>query len=393
MSLSLATAGSGVARTAHYVIPTGASTPIQTLLLEPQRTNRVLQSQTLADAAWVATNVTVTANNATAPDGTATADTLNATTGGGSLVQAVTFTGATGPRPFAVFLKAGTAAATDLEVYDVTAAASLRVVRVTWTGGVPAVTSVSGAGTIHPVVRLANGWYRIRFNADAVIAGAGRTEVRLFPASASTGTVIAWGVTGEEKGGGGVTVTPTQYIATVGAAVTRNQDVLTFPVAFPPQALTLYYRGIDQGFADIGNIRSLLALGSTVGAITTPGTFVMQTNLTTNTTLRLYYVPISGATVTSQVSVASVQMGDIIEVRMVITASWEVLAGIAVNGGAESLGILSAAGSASANWDTNIVTFGASQGTRNDMPNAVTHLVIAAGEQSLATMRTLAGVA
>lgn len=392
MTLTLATAGSGVARSAHFITPTGASTPIRTLLVEPQRTNRVLQSQTLGNAAWVATNVTVTADNENAPDGTATADTLDATVNGGSLVQAVTFTGTTGVRALSVYLKAGTASVTDLEVYDLTAATSRRVVRVTWTGGVPTVAAVSGAGVIHTVVALANGWYRIRFNADGVVAGTLRNEVRIFPGgTASTGSVIVWGVQGEEGSvGSGVTPAPTQYIATVGTTVTRNQDLLTFPLTFSPQSLTVYYRGIAQGDEVIGTNRSLVHIGTNSNQ---QSSFVISTGAASQTIYNAIYRDASGSSSTS-VSIAAWQMGDIVEVRGVIAADWRAILGISVNGGAESTTTAPTAATAITTWTDPTIRFGASStGGVFAVSNAATHLVIAAGNQTMATMRTLAGVA
>jgi hypothetical protein len=46
------------------------------LLLEPQRTNLVLQSEAFDNASWAKTDTSVTANTATSPDGTTNADSL-----------------------------------------------------------------------------------------------------------------------------------------------------------------------------------------------------------------------------------------------------------------------------------------------------------------------------
>lgn len=58
-------------------------------ILEPARTNLILYSQEFNNAAWGKLNITVTANAATAPDGTLTADRINAT-GASVLYQSVT---------------------------------------------------------------------------------------------------------------------------------------------------------------------------------------------------------------------------------------------------------------------------------------------------------------
>jgi hypothetical protein len=61
------------------------------LLVEPQRTNLALQSSSFDNAAWVKLNLSITSNNAIAPDGTLTADksTPNTVSGGHYFRQTV----------------------------------------------------------------------------------------------------------------------------------------------------------------------------------------------------------------------------------------------------------------------------------------------------------------
>lgn len=69
---------------------TGAAIAAATLkkyLPEGARTNRCLQSQTFDNATWVKSNITVAANEAVAPDGTTTADTLTASAANGTVIQ------------------------------------------------------------------------------------------------------------------------------------------------------------------------------------------------------------------------------------------------------------------------------------------------------------------
>jgi hypothetical protein len=67
-------------------------------LLEPQRTNLVTYSEQFDDAAWVKSNITVTANAAISPDGTQNADLLNITSASnyidqnGTIVSGATYT-------------------------------------------------------------------------------------------------------------------------------------------------------------------------------------------------------------------------------------------------------------------------------------------------------------
>ena len=88
----------------------GANTPRRTsagLLVEAAGTNLLLQSQTFDNASWTATNATVTANSAVAPDGTLTADTVTATAAFGRIHQFVTYTAV--PHTLSVFVRKGTA--------------------------------------------------------------------------------------------------------------------------------------------------------------------------------------------------------------------------------------------------------------------------------------------
>lgn len=385
MTLVVATAASGVARTAHFTLPTGASAPIQTLLLEPQRTNRVLQSQTLADAAWVATNVTVTANNATAPDGTATADTLDATVNGGTLIQSsITFGVGFTDCSISVFLKVGTAAATDIELYDSTAATSRRVVRATWTAGVPAVTSVSGTGTIYTTTEMANGWYRVMFGVTS-ITGANSHQLRILPASASTGTVIVWGVQGEPR------PVPSRYIVTTGTVATRNADILYFPYTAVPQELTIYCRGIDLGTYALTTNPSYWYIGDAAGSTTVAH---MQLRVTSTTGLRADVH--NGTTgVNGLVNITAGVLGQLREFRVVLAATGAITCAGAVNGGTETVGTASAANTLPAAWaDTRLyLNVRGAVGEGSQGLFGYTHFIIAAGTQTMATMRQLAGVA
>jgi hypothetical protein len=154
-TLQIQTAGTGVVRDAHYVTPTGASTPVRTLLLEPQRTNLCIRSEEFDTWTSVGGNTAVTANSAIAPDGTATADTLTAIGANGRITRPCTFTG-DGEKCLSVFLKQGTASVNWLEFNDATALVLRHRVAVTWTAGVPALSTLSGAGTLYPVQSLGN---------------------------------------------------------------------------------------------------------------------------------------------------------------------------------------------------------------------------------------------
>ena len=97
------------------------------LLLEPQRTNLVTQSEDFSNAAWTKSNATVTSNNVISPDGTLSASSIAFTAGGGYLLESITTTKTIGSsETISVFSKTdisgtflkyggGTASGTDVE--------------------------------------------------------------------------------------------------------------------------------------------------------------------------------------------------------------------------------------------------------------------------------------
>jgi hypothetical protein len=378
MTLTLATAASGVARSAHYIVPTGGTVPIQTLLLEPQRTNLVLRSEEF-NTTWTATNVTVTANNIAAPDGTTTADLLNATTNGGTVVQAITFT-TSAEKCAAIYLKAGTAAATDIQLWDDTApTASRHLVRATWAAGVPTLSTVSGAGTLYPVEAVRDGWYRILFSATDVVA-ANANQVRIFPASASTGTVYAWGAQAEDA------IVPSSYIKTEATTVTRSADSLYFPFTAPPQALTVYVRGVAREFPTANN-RPVVMVGDSASAIANNQLHLQGRN---DGRFRTTY-NVDGTSVLAQIAANTAPaVGDLAEFRVGITSDGRAMIGQSVNNGAELTAMGATALGFPTDWNQPRIALATSSATPTMF--AFTHVLVAAGEQSLATMRQLAGV-
>ena len=156
------------------------------LLIEAARTNSALQSQTLDNASWTRTSLTVTADTAVAPDGTSTADTLTATGDNGTLKQGVGTTAVSWAN--SVWLKRKTGSGNVDITMDGTNWVTQTINSSTWTRCSVVQTGV--AGTSNPGVRL-------------VMSG---------------DEVYAWG---EQAEAGGY---PTSYIPTVGATVTRAAD-------------------------------------------------------------------------------------------------------------------------------------------------------------------------
>ncbi len=127
------------------------------------------------------------------PFGGTAAYLLTANSASAAFNEIVAFTG-NATKADAWFLRAGSSLTTDLYVYDNTAAAVRHQVRVTWSGGVPTLSTQSGGGTLFAVEPWGGGWYRLSLNATGVIA-ANSNVIIIFPdAVVGTGSVYAFGV-------------------------------------------------------------------------------------------------------------------------------------------------------------------------------------------------------
>ncbi len=200
----------------------------QGLLIEGATTNSLLQSQTLDNATWTNLNVTVTANNTTAPDGTNTADKVAATATAATIFNQTVFgAGSASGNTASIYAKKGTGA-TVLNVFALrnsTTATNLIFITLNYdTGAIAYLAGSSGASA----VQLANGWWRVMLTpASGINAG----DDLLFYAgdfgnSQTAGNhFFAWG--GQIEPGS----VASSYIPTVAAPVARGADVATLTCA------------------------------------------------------------------------------------------------------------------------------------------------------------------
>lgn len=355
-------AATGVLRNAHYVAARRA------LLLEPARTNLCTRSEEFD--LWTSTDTTVTANAINAPNGTLTADLVTATLAFGTRRRTITFTG-DGEKSASIFVKAGTALTPFVSINDSTAGVARHRVRITWTGGVPALSTVDGSGTLYQPIALGDGWYWIGFSAVGVVA-ANTNTLSVWAGGNTTGSLYVWGGQVHDQS------IPTSYIPTAAATVARNAETLSVAVPQSWQAMTFYARipyesgtGFSQG--------TYFALKPSAASP------VISINRNTTGNYRISHN--NGSTTVHGAVGSAATLGAVIEIRGIVYADGSVQAGISVNGGAESMGAVSAA-NAFSGTQPDRVEFGSVL----NAPLLFSHFLVANGVRSLAQLRSAAGV-
>jgi len=202
----------------------------QGILIEEQRTNSNLRSQEIGNGSYTLTNVTVTSDATTAPDGTSTADYMKAS-GATSVSHDInqSVTASTAAWTLSVFAKKADYDYIWINPYDTTAGDSITYFNVA-NGTVGTV----GSGITASIVDAGNGWYRCictrTQQSSAAFPNFGfasADNTRTFAATTGQGNYF-WGIQYEL---GSFATSP---IHTVGATVTRADDKISLLVsAFP----------------------------------------------------------------------------------------------------------------------------------------------------------------
>jgi len=168
------------------------------ILAEPQRTNEITYSEDFSDSSWTKSGTTITPNNATSPDGTLNASTINFSAPSQYLLYNETMTTVIGE-------------AVSISIYADTNTSDF----LSFGGATPSGTDVSNVET------LSGGFYRHTVTRTFTVAAT--TTVQFIIWDAAIGNYVIWGAQFE------LGSYATSYIPNFGTAlgVTRNQDIFT----------------------------------------------------------------------------------------------------------------------------------------------------------------------
>lgn len=247
-------------RDRHY--PFGLGSAIRTTLFEPAVTNFLLRSQELATAPWTSVAATVAADVGVAPDGTTTADrTIPDVTNVNNhrTRQQITVT-ANEFLAGSIFLRAEGYHGARLKLSDTTGghqsfvAVDLDAKTITASG----VTDGSVVLTGSKIIPLANGWMRVEMwgtvgNADTTPflilqtydTAAHATADTAFAGDGTSG-ILAWGAQ-FERAGVSAPRSPSSYIATTSATVSRGDEGCSTPWPFQTMPAWCYTAWYDLG--------------------------------------------------------------------------------------------------------------------------------------------------
>jgi hypothetical protein len=254
-----------------------------------------LQSENFTTT-WSVSNATPTANQATSPDNTLTADRISITSNGGYIRQllatsnSLTYT-------LSCFVKNDAVASGDtfrLYFNNNLGAPNAAVVNATINinaGTVLAGSSGSGVSSVSASIEnYGNGWYRVRLTFTlGASAGNASSEIG-FEAPTATRTFFAWGAQLE------VGSVATSYIPTTTAAVTRNADVIN--VSGAVSGCIGQTEGTIYAEVDYRNFANITMLSVQTASIASGAIRIENSN--NGTELRCHIRGASGATVMDQ---------------------------------------------------------------------------------------------
>lgn len=387
------TVAAGILRTSWSDLNTDGILEIPGLLLEDARTNSCLQSQTIGTAPWTNSNITLSADATTAPDGTATADLAKETatvTVTHDNLQDITISSAEFVA-VSVFLKPKERTKARIYCSKSTANFDGFYIDVDLIAKTATATAVA-TGTVNTAARIepcGYGFYRISA-AGALNAGvtSARVNVRLKDASGNetyTGDGVSglyiWGAQ-LERLGATATGGAGSYIKTVGSTVSRAADNLLYAFPYRPVSMTLYHKFVNLTNIGLGSDPVLLSISDS--ASTSPRLLVAQ-DATTGQCYILHQT--AGGTVRSTTA-ATPTYGDTVELRGILNSDGSVQIGMSVNGAAEVVTTATAALTLAPRWSAENLYVGSVAGIHGGFNRHVNVLALG-GVRSMDSCRAL----
>lgn len=320
------------------------------LRLEGARTNLVVQSENLSTAAgWTLTRVTTDLNSTivAAPDGRFTADVVIPSTDDNThLISQIVTASSGSDYSISAFFRAR-----ELDQLRFSAVAGPGS---TAHGGVLAdlaagtvTNSTFGGGTVvsKSLTAYGDSWYRVKAVVDlnstdstvqytaAILSTGGADNY----ASNGTDGIYAWGMQFEDS-----VAFETSYIPTAAAAVTRANEVLTFPYAAKPQAQTMYVKFVERGTIDGGIAASPMMIAASGSAVPR---FMMYV-----TSAKYAIQHANGVGDVNSVLAAAPSIGDVVELRATLTSAGVAQICQSINGAAETSSTATAALALAPQW-------------------------------------------
>jgi len=197
----------------------------------PASVNLLTYTQEFDNAVWGKSEVTVTANATTAPDGTSTADKLVESTANSlhTLIRNITTTAV--PYTWSCYIKAGERTFAFLYHLETNSGVSINLL--TGATGTPSGTVAPTAAT---VTNAGNGWYRLTMTATATAA---TNSFRIYTATSLTGSAVYTG-----DGTSGIFIWGAQLEANTAATTYTRNNGGVYPARFDYDPVTLAPKGI-----------------------------------------------------------------------------------------------------------------------------------------------------
>jgi hypothetical protein len=232
------------------------------VLVEGARTNLLLRSQEFNAASWPKVALSVTANAATAPDGTATADELVSSGSASSYIRQNVTVAATTAHAISVYMKAAVNSWVLFEIWNAGVTKwSGRYVNLA-TGALGSATSGGGGlGATFSTQALDNGWFRVNVNLTSdnttlipvIYIANGDLDI----AVSNLASILIWGAQLE------LGSFPSSYVFTEGSTAMRAADeVLVNPYTFPAP-FSAYAEYVPGGNAASQNTALSFAVATT----------------------------------------------------------------------------------------------------------------------------------